>query len=54
VHEKKELTDVGWLGLRDEMDRAIRRFGKCFELARLVLLGSLENVFSRNIVPMNI
>jgi hypothetical protein len=26
---KPELTDVGWLGPRDEMDRASHRFGKC-------------------------
>jgi hypothetical protein len=24
-----ELTDAGWLGPRDEMDRASHRFGKC-------------------------
>ena len=28
---KPELTDVGWLGPRDEMDRASHRFGKCSE-----------------------
>jgi hypothetical protein len=26
-----ELTNVGWLGPRDEMDRASHRFGKCSE-----------------------
>ena len=26
-----ELTDVGWLGPRDEMDRASHRFGKYSE-----------------------
>jgi Protein of unknown function (DUF2934) len=29
--KKPELTDVGWLGPRDEMDRASHRFGKCSE-----------------------
>jgi len=27
--KKPELTDVGWLGPKDEMDRASHRFGKC-------------------------
>jgi hypothetical protein len=27
--KRPELTDVGWLGPRDEMDRASHRFGKC-------------------------
>jgi Protein of unknown function, DUF488 len=27
--KKPELTDVGWLGPRDEMDRASHHFGKC-------------------------
>ena len=26
-----ELTDITWLGPRDEMDRASHRFGKCSE-----------------------
>ena len=26
---KAELTDAGWLGPKDEMDRASHRFGKC-------------------------
>lgn len=26
---KPELTEVGWLGPRDEMDRASHHFGKC-------------------------
>ena len=30
--KKPELTDVGWLGPRDEMDRASHRFGKCSEI----------------------
>lgn len=29
--KRPELTDVGWLGPRDEMDRASHRFGKCSE-----------------------
>jgi hypothetical protein len=29
--KKPELTDAGWLGPRDEMDRASHRFGKCSE-----------------------
>jgi hypothetical protein len=29
--KKPELTDVGWLGPRDEMDRASHRYGKCSE-----------------------
>ena len=29
--KKPKLTDVGWLGPRDEMDRASHRFGKCSE-----------------------
>jgi hypothetical protein len=28
-HEKPQLTDLGWLGPKDEMDRASHRFGKC-------------------------
>jgi hypothetical protein len=27
--KKPELTDVGWLGPKDEMDCASHRFGKC-------------------------
>jgi len=27
--KKPELTDVGWLGPRGEMDRASHHFGKC-------------------------
>jgi hypothetical protein len=27
--KRPELTDVGWLGPRNEMDRASHRFGKC-------------------------
>jgi hypothetical protein len=29
--KKPELTDVGWLGPKDEMDRASHLFGKCSE-----------------------
>ena len=28
---RPELSNVGWLGPRDEMDRASHRFGKCSE-----------------------
>jgi hypothetical protein len=33
---KPELTDVGWLGPRDEMDRASHRFGKCSECHEII------------------
>ena len=29
--KKPELINAGWLGPRDEMDRASHRFGKCSE-----------------------
>jgi hypothetical protein len=31
-----ELIDVGWLGPRDEMDRASHRFGKCSECGEII------------------
>ena len=31
-----ELTDMGWLGPRDEMDRASHRFGKCSECHEII------------------
>lgn len=31
-----ELTAVGWLGPKDEMDRASHRFGKCSECHEIV------------------
>jgi hypothetical protein len=34
--KKPELTAVGWLGPRDEMDRASHRFGKCSECHEIV------------------
>jgi hypothetical protein len=34
--KKPELTSVGWLGPRDEMDRASHRFGKCSECHEIV------------------
>ncbi len=34
--KKPELTDVGWLGPRDEMDRASHRFGKCSECQEII------------------
>jgi hypothetical protein len=34
--KKPELTDTGWLGPRDEMDRASHRFGKCSECDEII------------------
>jgi hypothetical protein len=34
--KKPELTDVGWLGPRDEMDRASHRFGKCSQCQEII------------------
>ena len=34
--KKTELTDVGWLGPKDEMDRASHRFGKCSECHEII------------------
>jgi hypothetical protein len=34
--QEPELTDVGWLGPRDEMDRASHRFGKCSECHEII------------------
>jgi hypothetical protein len=34
--KKPELTDVAWLGPRDEMDRASHRFGKCSECLEII------------------
>ena len=34
--KKPELTDMGWLGPRDEMDRASHRFGKCSEWHEII------------------
>ena len=31
-----ELTDVGWLGPRDEMDRASHRYGKCSACGEII------------------
>ena len=33
---KPELTSVGWLGPRDEMDRASHYFGKCSECHEII------------------
>jgi hypothetical protein len=33
-----ELRDVGWLGPRDEMDRASHRFGKCSECNEIICI----------------
>jgi hypothetical protein len=34
--KKPELTDVGWLGPKDEMDRASHRFGRCSECREII------------------
>ena len=34
--QKQELIDVGWLGPKDEMDRASHRFGKCSECHEII------------------
>jgi len=34
--KKPELTDLAWLGPRDEMDRASHRFGKCSECMEII------------------
>ena len=34
--KKPELTALGWLGPRDEMDRASHRFGKCSECGEII------------------
>jgi hypothetical protein len=34
--KKPELTEVGWLGPKDEMDRASHRFGKCSECHEII------------------
>jgi hypothetical protein len=34
--KKPELTHAGWLGPRDEMDRASHRFGRCSECHEII------------------
>jgi len=34
--KKPELTEVGWLGPKDEMDRASHRFGTCSECHEII------------------
>jgi hypothetical protein len=34
--KKPELTDMGWLGPKEEMDRASHRFGKCSECQEVI------------------
>jgi hypothetical protein len=34
--KKPELTDVAWLGPKEEMDRASHRFGKCSECLEII------------------
>lgn len=34
--KRPELTEMGWLGPRGEMDRASHRFGKCSECHEII------------------
>ena len=34
--KKPQLTTIGWLGPKDEMDRASHRFGKCSECNEII------------------
>ncbi len=34
--KKPELSSMGWLGPREEMDRASHRFGKCSECHEII------------------
>jgi hypothetical protein len=34
--KRPELGDLGWLGPKDEMDRASHRFGKCTECHEII------------------
>ena len=34
--KKPKLKDLGWLGPKNEMDRASHRFGKCSECAEII------------------
>jgi hypothetical protein len=34
--KKPDLTDMGWLGPKDEMDRASHRFGRCSECHEII------------------
>ena len=36
--KRPELTDMAWLGPRDEMDRASHRFGKCSECHGIICI----------------
>jgi len=36
--KKPELTDVGWLGPKEEMDRASHHFGKCSECLEIICI----------------
>jgi hypothetical protein len=36
--KKPELTDVGWLGPKEEMDRASHQFGKCSECLEIICI----------------
>jgi hypothetical protein len=36
--KKAELTDMGWLGPRNEMDRASHRYGKCSNCHEIICI----------------
>jgi len=36
--KKPELTDVGWLGPKEEMDRGSHHFGKCSECLEIICI----------------
>ena len=38
MSKKPELTKTGWLGPKDEMDRASHRFGKCSECGEIICI----------------
>ena len=40
--KKPELTDMGWLGPRDEMDRASHLFGKCSECCEIICVEKAQ------------
>ena len=48
--KKPELTDVGWLGPKDEMDRASHRFGKCSECHEIICVEKVVT-YTQNTQP---
>ena len=42
--KKPELTDVGWLGPKNEIDRASHRFGKCSECQEIICVEKAVTV----------